>query len=81
MLVRRLGLGLLGLIGGLLAGIVLQDVLAPLLVTGPGRVTTAGRILLPVLLPICGAGGAVLAVLLDRRGRRRRGDSPPDHER
>ena len=64
---RRLGLAALGLIGGLLGGIVVQDLIAPLLITGAGEVSLLGLILLPLLIPVCGAAGAVIAVLLDWR--------------
>lgn len=67
---RRLGLGLLGLLGGLLAGIVIQDLIAPLLITGSGEVSLLGLLVLPLLLPVCGVAGAVVAVLLDLRARR-----------
>lgn len=68
--VRRLGVGILGLLGGLLAGIVGQDLLAPLLITGSGDVSALGLVVLPLLLPVCGVAGAVVAVLLDLRARR-----------
>ena len=69
---RRVGMGILGLIGGLLAGIVIQDVLAEALVAGSGEVSTAGLVIIPVLLPLCGVAGAVIAVLADLRRERRR---------
>lgn len=67
---RRVGLGILGLTGGLLAGIVVQDLIAPLLITGTGEVSIVGMVLLPLLIPVCGAVGAVIAVLLHGRARR-----------
>ncbi|MFC5319240.1 MULTISPECIES: hypothetical protein [Brachybacterium] len=69
-MMRHLGLTLLGLIGGLLAGVVLQDVLAPVLVSG-GEVNALGLVLLPVLLPISGLAGAgfALTLSLSRRSR------------
>lgn len=71
---RRLGLAALGLLGGLLGGIVVQDLVAPLLVTENGEVSVLGLILLPLLIPVCGAAGAVIAVLLDTRATSTRHD-------
>lgn len=68
--IRCIGLAILGLVGGLLAGIVVQDLIAPLLITGTGEVSTVGLVLLPLLIPVCGAVGAVIAVLLNIRARR-----------
>lgn len=64
---RRIGMAALGLLGGLLGGIVVQDLIAPLLITGAGEVSLLGLILLPLLIPLCGAAGAVIAVLVDAR--------------
>lgn len=63
---RAVGIGALGLIGGLLLGIVLQDVLAQALIDAPGRPSTLGR-LLGAFLPGFAVLGAVAAVWLDRR--------------
>lgn len=73
-MLRRIGLAMLGLIGGLLGGIVVQDLIAPLLLTGGGEVSLVGRILLPLLIPMCAVAGAVIAVLLDARGTSRHRD-------
>ncbi|WP_114854444.1 hypothetical protein [Brachybacterium sp. YJGR34] len=64
---RHVGMTLLGLLGGLLAGIVLQDLLAGVFVHG-GEVTTPGLVVLPVLLPLCGIVGAVIALVASLRG-------------
>lgn len=66
---RHLGMALLGLIGGLLAGVVLQDVLAPLLLSG-GRVSAPALVILPVLLPASALIGAALALTLSLRSGR-----------
>jgi hypothetical protein len=65
---RRIGIGSLGLIGGLLLAIVVQDVLARILDQGDGAPSSAGMIL-GSLLPVFGLLGAVLALWLDRRAR------------
>ena len=64
---RRFGIAVLGLIGGLLAGIVIQDLITPLLITGSGEVSILGLLVLPLLLPVCGVAGVVIAVLLEMR--------------
>ncbi|GAA1487880.1 hypothetical protein GCM10009626_06260 [Brachybacterium sacelli] len=69
-------MALLGLLGGLLVGIVLQDVLAPLLVRG-GEVSALGLAVLPLLLPLSALVGAALAVVPSLRRARRRRSSPP----
>lgn len=66
-MLRRIGLAALGLLGGLLGGIIVQDLIAPLLITGTGEASHVGRILLPLLIPACGAAGAVTAALVDAR--------------
>lgn len=73
-MLRRIGLAMLGLIGGLLGGIVVQDLIAPLLLTGGGEVSLVGRILLTLLIPMCVVAGAVIAVLVDARGTSRHRD-------
>lgn len=79
---RRLGIGLLGLVGGLLAGVVLQDVLSRSLVSSD----SSPVILLAMgsLLPLSGAAGSVLALWLDHRQHRRNekqaeGGLPDEH--
>lgn len=71
MILRRIGVALLGLIGGVLAGILVQDLLARLLITAAGDVTVLGLVVLPLLIPVCGVLGAILAVLLAARRSRR----------
>lgn len=64
---RHVGMTLLGLVGGLLAGVVLQDVFAQALVSD-GEVTTLGAVVLPLLLPLCALLGAAVALVLSLSG-------------
>lgn len=76
---RTVGIGGLGLVGGVLLALVVQDVLAPLLVREPGQPTGLGM-LLGLLLPALAGLGVVVAIALDRRGVGRR-DEPRGAER
>lgn len=64
---RRLGIGLLGFIGGLLFALVAFDLLAPLL---PWSARRAGGQVLGGALPLMGVLGCGIALYLDRRQRR-----------
>lgn len=57
-----LGTAALGLVGGLLAGVILQDLVARLVMRLGGDV----RVTAPVLA-VCGAVGVVVAVVARRR--------------
>lgn len=59
---RALGTAALGLVGGLLAGVILQDLVARLVMRLGGDL----RVTAPVLA-VCGAAGIVVAVLASRR--------------
>lgn len=63
---RRVGIGALGAVGGLLLALVLQDLLAVAALRHGGLLAALG---LPgaLLLPGLTALGAVVAVVLDRR--------------
>ncbi|WP_157530224.1 hypothetical protein [Microtetraspora niveoalba] len=74
---RTAGIGVLGLIGGLLFAIVLQDILARALTDADGTPSVLGMIL-GSLLPAFALLGAVLAVWLDRRHRRTRSKDTTD---
>ncbi|GAA3427739.1 hypothetical protein GCM10018953_49220 [Streptosporangium nondiastaticum] len=74
---RTAGIGVLGLIGGLLFAIVLQDVLAHAL-TGDGGTPSVLGMILGSLLPAFALLGAVLSVWLDRRHRRTRSKDTTD---
>lgn len=64
---RKVGVALLGLLGGLLAAIVLHDVLSHAVGAPDGRPPTAHGITDVLLLPAGGAAGCVLALWLDHR--------------
>lgn len=68
---RQVGVGLLGLVGGLLAALVVQDVLSHGVVSGTGTgPPTAPLVATGLLLPAGGAAGCLLALWLDHRRRR-----------
>lgn len=73
---RDVGIGVLGLIGGVLFAIVLQDVLSPALFHADGTPSALG-IILGVMLPILGPVGAAFAVWVDRRRRAQQRDAAP----
>lgn len=66
---RAIGIGFLGLIGGLLFAIVVQDILAPLLIYRPGSPSPLWLIL-GASMPAFGIAGAGLAIWIDRRRKR-----------
>lgn len=70
-LLRWLGIGLLGFIGGMLSAIILQDVLASAFASN-GSAPTGVTIVLGSPLPVLGLAGIVVALLVDRRSTRRR---------
>lgn len=67
---RTIGIGVLGLIGGVLFAIVVQDVLADAVIRPDGTPSVLG-IILGATLPVFGVLGAALAVGVSRyRGAR-----------
>ena len=66
---RAIGIGILGLIGGLLLAVILQDLLAPLLIDDTGSASILGK-LLGTMMPAFGIVGTGLAIWIDRRRRR-----------
>lgn len=77
---RAIGIGILGLIGGLLLSVILQDLLAPLLTDGAGSASILGK-LLGTMMPAFAIAGAALAIWIDRRRRHRadgRSSSTPE---
>lgn len=76
---RKLGIGFLGLLGGLLAGLIAHDVLARILLDGgrfPDSLPMA--LLVGFLTPTLAIVGVVLALVLDGRRTRRRDQDVPD---
>lgn len=66
---RAVGIGALGMIGGVLLAIVLQDVLASALTSDDGTPSALGMSL-GAILPAFGLTGAGLAIWLHRRKQR-----------
>ncbi|MFX4273346.1 hypothetical protein ACQBAR_00965 [Propionibacteriaceae bacterium Y1685] len=64
---RTLGWCGLGVVGGLLLAVIVQDLLARLLINGPGAagLTTIG---IGAVIPVCVIGGVVVALWVARRG-------------
>jgi hypothetical protein len=69
---RSVGVGALGLVGGVLMALVVQDLLAVAFISD-GSVAPALIAVVAFLIPVCGALGTVVAVILDNRSRKRRG--------
>ena len=76
---RTVGIAVLGLVGGVLLAIIIQDLLARALVGGTGgdAALTLGPIQ-AALLPALGIAGAGLAVGVDRRQRTSGHQRDPD---
>lgn len=72
---RILGIGLLGLLGGLLCGFIIHDVLARVLLDD-GRLPDSMplALLLGFMTPALGVIGVLLALVIDSRRARRRGE-------
>ncbi|WP_114558970.1 hypothetical protein [Desertihabitans aurantiacus] len=67
---RTTGVAALGLVGGFLAALVLQDVLAQgLLEDGAPGVRPEAGLLLGALLPVLSVLGVAVALVVDRRAR------------
>lgn len=80
---RTVGIGALGALGGLLAGLVVQDVIATVLVSAAGR-SAAATILGAVstaLLLCCTVVGALVAAWGDRRAAEARDRRPHRSDR
>lgn len=67
--VRTLGVAVLGLFVGLLAGVLLTEVIARPAVGGSGEVSTGLAGLLGAIMPLMGVAGAVIAVVIDQKSR------------
>lgn len=68
---RKVGVGLLGLIGGVLLAIIIQDILATILVNS-GRSPREFGVVTGLLMPALAVLGAVVAVMLHNRSTLRR---------
>jgi hypothetical protein len=68
---RTLGVAILGLFVGLVAGALLTSAVARPIVAADGENIPVGvGIALGMLMPVLGIGGLVTAVLIDRKSRR-----------
>ncbi len=63
---RKIGIGALGLVGGLLLALVVQDLLAVTFVRD-GTIPLALGIVLGFLMPVLAVLGAIVALLIDGR--------------
>ena len=73
---RTVGVGALGLLGGVLLALVVQDVLATTFLQD-GTIPRAVAIILGLLIPALGLAGLAAAILFDGRSAPRSKD-PPD---
>lgn len=69
---RSIGIGALGLIAGLFAALVLQDVLGMAFVLNGGSFPLGIAAVIGSFMPILAVTGVVVALLIDRRARARR---------
>lgn len=77
---RAVGVGVIGLIAGLFAGWVIQDLIGIAFVIGGGGLPLEVGVLTGMLMPLTAVAGVVGAVLIDRHSARRRrvGAGPRD---
>lgn len=66
---RTLGVAVLGLFIGLIAGALLTSAIARPIVSGGDEIPIGVGILLGMLMPVLGVVGAVVAVAIDRKSR------------
>ncbi|WP_040421840.1 hypothetical protein [Actinopolymorpha alba] len=66
---RTLGVAILGLFIGLVAGALLTSALGRPMVAGGGDISISAGILLGMVMPVLGVAGAVIAVIIDRKSR------------
>ena len=70
-IMRTLGVAVLGLFLGLIAGTLLTSAVARPFVDGDGADIPVGvALLLGMIMPVLGVAGAVAAVLIDRKSRK-----------
>ncbi|WP_117212921.1 hypothetical protein [Allorhizocola rhizosphaerae] len=70
---RTLGVAILGLFLGLIAGALLTSAVArPIVAGNDGAIPVGVGILLGAIMPVLGVVGAVVAIMIDRRSGRRR---------
>ncbi len=74
---RKIGVGVLGLIGGVLLAIIIQDILATALVNS-GRSPRELGVVTGLLMPILAVLGAVVTVMLHSRSGKHGRDQAAD---
>lgn len=74
---RRAGVGALGVVGGVLLALIVQDLLATALVRN-GTLTHGLALVLGSLMPVFAVLGAVTAVLIDARAPTRSSEETTD---
>jgi hypothetical protein len=73
---RKAGIGTLGLVGGVLLAMIVQDLLATAFLQG-GSIPVALGIALGFLVPVLGVAGVIVAIQLDNRSTNRRSKGTP----
>jgi hypothetical protein len=66
---RTLGIAVLGLFIGLIAGALLTSAVARPIVAGNGEISVGVGILLGAIMPVLGIVGAVVAVMIARKSK------------
>ncbi|WP_220447605.1 hypothetical protein [Nonomuraea diastatica] len=66
---RTLGIAILGLFVGLIAGALLTSAVARPLVQSGGEISTGAALLLGAIMPVLGVAGAVAGVVIARKTR------------
>jgi hypothetical protein len=74
---HRFGIGMLGFIGGLLAGLIIQNLLAVAFMSN-GNPPFMFALVLGYLVPVFAALGVVIALLTDTRWTKRHSNDAPD---
>lgn len=74
---RSVGVGALGLIGGFLAAVVLQDIVGVAFLRDGGEITVGLALIIGMLMPVLSIAGAVVAIVIDHAARTRQGRDRP----
>lgn len=72
---RSVGIGALGLVGGVLLALIVQDLLATVFLRD-GTIPIPVALVLGFLMPAFGVLGVVIAILIDNRNAKRRSEAP-----
>jgi hypothetical protein len=73
---RKAGIGILGLVGGVLLAMIVQDLLANAFLQD-GTIPVALAITLGLLMPVLGVVGVIVAIQMDNRFTNRRAEDTP----